>query len=323
MSFHSILCVTGGDTAEKGSPISRAVSLAEANQARLTLVDVVSPIGPGLRLPAGAPTADELTAAIVERRQRALEQMAEPVRDRVDVRVQVLTGTMFLEVIRAVLRSGHDLVIKPAEDPAWIARLFGSQDMHLLRKCPCPVWLTGPKDRSHYRSIVAAVDFDPLHAESDTSALNRQILELATSLAFSDGASLHVVHAWDAPEAQFAGLFADNPKAAALSITQGEFARRQQAMDRLSTDIIDTLGRDAFGYLKPHYNLVQGPARTAIPALVRRIEADLVVMGTIARTGIPGFLIGNTAEAILDQLACAVLAVKPAGFVSPVSAETD
>jgi len=51
---------------------------------------------------------------------------------------------------------------------------------------------------------------------------------------------------------------------------------------------------------------------------VKVLQADLVVMGTVARTGIAGWLIGNTAEAILEQLQCSVLAVKPHGFVSPV-----
>ena len=42
-------------------------------------------------------------------------------------------------------------------------------------------------------------------------------------------------------------------------------------------------------------------------------------MGTVARTGIPGLIMGNTAEAILEQLDCSVLAIKPPGFVTPVS----
>ena len=48
---------------------------------------------------------------------------------------------------------------------------------------------------------------------------------------------------------------------------------------------------------------------------------DLVVMGTVARGGIAGLLIGNTAERILRKLPCSVLAVKPDGFVSPVGLE--
>ena len=45
-------------------------------------------------------------------------------------------------------------------------------------------------------------------------------------------------------------------------------------------------------------------------------------MGTIARTGLPGVLIGNTAEKVLDDVHCSVVAVKPPGFVSPLSAQT-
>ena len=62
----------------------------------------------------------------------------------------------------------------------------------------------------------------------------------------------------------------------------------------------------------------QGAPGQAIPALVRELDADLVVMGTVARTGIPGLIIGNTAEAVLSQLRCSVLAIKPSAFVSPV-----
>jgi len=41
-------------------------------------------------------------------------------------------------------------------------------------------------------------------------------------------------------------------------------------------------------------------------------------MGTVARTGLPGLLIGNTAEKILNRVTASVLAVKPEGFVSPL-----
>ena len=55
-----------------------------------------------------------------------------------------------------------------------------------------------------------------------------------------------------------------------------------------------------------------------MPSLARRKRVDLVVMGTVARTGVPGLFIGNTAEAILNQVQCSVLAAKPDGFVTPV-----
>ena len=62
-------------------------------------------------------------------------------------------------------------------------------------------------------------------------------------------------------------------------------------------------------------------ARQEIPNLVKRIDADIIVMGTVARTGIPGFFMGNTAETILNQINCSVLAIKPRGFKTPVELE--
>ncbi len=41
-------------------------------------------------------------------------------------------------------------------------------------------------------------------------------------------------------------------------------------------------------------------------------------MRTVGRIGIPGLLIGNTAEEVFQTTNCSVLAVKPEGFQSPV-----
>ena len=81
------------------------------------------------------------------------------------------------------------------------------------------------------------------------------------------------------------------------------------------------LGSDAMDYLKPQLHLLKGSARKEIPALAKRLQVDCIVMGTVARTGIPGFIMGNTAETILEQIDCSVLALKPPGFVTPVALE--
>jgi nucleotide-binding universal stress UspA family protein len=48
---------------------------------------------------------------------------------------------------------------------------------------------------------------------------------------------------------------------------------------------------------------------------------DLLVMGSVCRTGIAGFLIGNTAEEVINQVDCSVLTLKPKGFITPVTLE--
>jgi universal stress protein E len=70
--------------------------------------------------------------------------------DLLEIRLDVMMGTLFLEVVRAVLRNGYDLVIKTAEDTDFLKRLFGSNNMHLVRKCPCQGWLMKQRKKSNY-----------------------------------------------------------------------------------------------------------------------------------------------------------------------------
>ncbi|MEX2133825.1 MAG: universal stress protein [Acidimicrobiia bacterium] len=64
---------------------------------------------------------------------------------------------------------------------------------------------------------------------------------------------------------------------------------------------------------------MQGTASKVFPKLADVLEVGLIVMGTVARTGISGLIMGNTAETILRSVRCSVLAVKPEGFVTPVT----
>jgi universal stress protein E len=152
----------------------------------------------GIGLPPGGPISNKLRAAVESDHRKAMESMAQSFKERLQIRLDVLVGKTYLETIRAVLKNGYDLLIKPAENPTWTNRLFGSDDLHLLRKCPCPVWLMKPPEKPNYSSILAAVDFDLLVPLPSGRELNREILELAASLALSYFASLHIVHAWEA-----------------------------------------------------------------------------------------------------------------------------
>ena len=140
---------------------------------------------------------DRVTAA----QTQWLETLVEPYRERIEVNTLVLTGTPFLEIIRDVLRNGRDLVIKCPESPDWLDRFLAGDDMHLLRKCPCPVWLVKPETSASYQRILAAVDVDDSYPPEELKtrqALNTMIMELAGSMAVSEFAELHVVHAWHA-----------------------------------------------------------------------------------------------------------------------------
>ena len=75
--------------------------------------------------------------------------------------------------------------------------------------------------------------------------------------------------------------------------------------------------------LNYQFDFIEGEAEEIIVDLAEKEKADLIVMGTVGRTDISGFFVGNTSEVILNNIGCSVLAVKPQGFVSPVSIDTE
>ena len=323
--FKQILCVLVNS---KGDQIAleRAVSVAENNHADLAVAIVTPGVTADIGMPDGDPVSADLQVEIVNKHKQNLEALVEPYTRRVKIEIKVLVGTSFLQIIREVLRDRCDLVIKVPEQEDWLDRLFGSDDMHVLRKCPCPVWLIKPQGPKTYRRILAAVDVDSVYSPQEIEsqhALNRQILEIATSMALAESAELHIVHAWDVigESAMRHGIFLRRPEKEVNDYVEQEKRRHASSLDVLLRDVAAYVGQDALEYLKPQTHLVKGRARKEIPALARRLDADLVVMGTVGRTSIPGFIMGNTAETILNQLDCSVLAIKPPGFVTPVTLE--
>lgn len=321
--FKSILCVV--DIRDDCmAAVERAVTLAENNQASVTVVNVVDRMTAGIGMPDGGPISVNLQNAIQVRHTEELETLIDPYRQKIPITMKVLSGTCFLEVIRQVMSNGHDLVIKTPEKIAWLDRLFGSDDMNLMRECPCPVWLVKPQTEKSYRRILAAVDVDDTYPPDELKiqeTLNLQILDIAASLALSDFAELHVVHTWQAiGESTMRGAFMRTPEAEVVAYVEKIRQRHETSLKKLTRGVTDKLGKEGEEYISPKNHLVKGWARKEIPLLAKQLAVDVVVMGTVARTGIPGFIMGNTAETILNQIDCSVLAIKPPGFETPISA---
>jgi len=320
--FKNILCVVNTDV-ENNVAIEHAAKLAEKNQVGLTVVEVIDEIVPNTTLYERTMSPVDLQAQMIAEHQDRLQELISPWNKNIEIKTKVLTGILFLEVIHEVLRNGHDLVFKTAESGVLLNRVFGSDDMHLLRKCPCPVWLVKPESPKTYQTILAAVDANddyPTEELNTRHSLNNQILEMASSLALSECAELHITHAWIAKyEGALRGAFLARPEEEIASYVEEVREQHIQNMNELMSETIDKLGQDALEYIKPNKHLLKGDPRKIIPALAEEVKADLVVMGTVARTGLSGFFMGNTAETILNQLNCSVLAIKPQGFVTPVT----
>ena len=323
--FKNILCMV--EPGKECNPVvERAVILAENNQANLSVISVAPSARAGIGMPEGGPISADLQATIVNNHKQELENLVEPYRPRIKIETRVLIGIPFLEIIREVLRNAHDLVIKCPESLDWLDRLFSSGDKHLLRKCPCPVWMVRSQTGESFDRILAAVDVDDSYSSNELKtrqALNEMVMELAGSLAVSEFAELHVAHAWEAigESALRHGAFMQRPENEVNTYVDQTRRHHTQLLDTFIKKVSANLGEDAAEYIKPQLHMPKGSARKVIPELVKELQVDCIVMGTVARTGVPGLFMGNTAETILDQLECSVLAIKPPGFATPVTLE--
>lgn len=300
--FKNILCALSAEPSSLAT-LRRAVSLAENNQAQLTLVDS------GNASASNGESADHST----------LEELSAPYRQRLSINQIQLDGANPQALIGVVQRQGYDLLVKRAQPVPLTDKLMGTEDIRLLRACPCPVWLTRPDDLPNYNAIMAAIDYDPDQPTTLDAPLNQQILGLAASLALSEFAELSVVHVWEALGEGLVRTWSDDPAAAAGRYVGAEYARHRQVLERVHEVLATNLGRDACSYLAPHLHLQRGVPRDAIPEAATALRADLVIIGTTGRSGLSGWLIGNTAETILGRLGCSVLIVPPLRTSSPPS----
>ncbi len=319
--FSNILLVVDERT-DYSAALKRGVTLARKNQARLTVCAIVNAVSSEVRIGAIRITQRQVLDIATASKRGWLEDIVNSVAtDGVSVDKKVLIGKPFIEIIRQVLRNDHDLIIKCADaDSALREILFSSTDKHLMRKCPCPVWIIKPTERQKYLRILAAVDQDPEQPAKDT--LNRQILEMSTSMALAEYSEAHIVHAWEVfGESLLTSHKFNFSEAEFEAMLEEEATGRRRWLKNLVKNYDTSADPNSADVIDLHLHVVKGPAQFVVSDLARELAVDLVVMGTVARTGIDGFFMGNTAESILGQLDCSVLTIKPPGFTSPVTLE--
>ncbi len=300
--FTNILFCPLGKRSNAGS-VRRVADLAVRSRARFTLFGVVAEPSRFDRLlhrPEWSQTIEEAQCAKMERKlEKWSRSCACP-----EVETIVETGNQALAMIQQVITAGHDLVVvtsdEDREDHATIKRL--------LRKCPCPVWVIRPT-RAQTQRVLACVNPDPEEAE-----LNRTILELASLMVEVYGGELHVVHAWE--------LYAESTLRSSpfLHVSEAEIeAMRHTARAGHKRALNELLESSTVADAPWEIHLKKGPPAQVVSRLIDKQRINLLVMGTVARGGISGALMGNIAEQVLDEVRCSVIAVKPAGFVSPLA----
>src|SRR5262249_43943392 len=285
--FRNILVAT--DFSEhSAAALGRALGLASQTGAAVTAMHVISDVAsavPGTSF-AGhwrIPPAD-LKKAEQKLRQKTEERLAAWIapfrKQQKKLQTEVLVGVPFVEIIRAVRKEHYDLVLTGTRGLGALGRmLVGSTAERLVRKCPCPVWIVHPEHEWPLKSILAPVDFTEASAKS---------LRVAGALAKVWDCTLTVLYVFDYPDDEIVTIPAGMSPGEVRRVTRQHAAQQLRefaAQHARAVDIVEQLG--------------VGIPWQMIVRVANRTDAGLIVMGSVGRTGIPGILIGNTAEKVL------------------------
>jgi universal stress protein E len=253
-------------------------------------------------------------------RQDVISQRSEWIREQaqayldagVDIDIKVIWHNRPYEaIIQEVLAHQHDLVLKMAHQHDRLeAVIFTPTDWHLLRKCPCPVWMV--KDQPWPEGGKALVAVNLASEEPHHDALNQKLIRETVKLAESvNHTEVHLVGAYPITPINIAIELPDFDPSVYNDAIRGQHLVAMKAL------------RQKFSISEEFTHVEKGLPEEVIPELSGHLGAGIVVLGTIGRTGLSAAFLGNTAEQVIDHLRCDLLAIKPDDFVSPITLEED
>lgn len=227
--------------------------------------------------------------------QQAIGKLNAP---EIDIAFETLLGTPYFEITHAVQQEGYDLVLAGTRGLSeWKQFFVGSTARRLVRNCPSSVWIVKDDHRGSLKVVLATTDF----SDSSLKAV-KEGLRVA-QLAQSEFHLLHIIEELDEE------LIKRTPHGSPMRKDINDYARqRLESFVRLLETDPDRV----------HLHLSLGTAWQEIARTAQHLGADLVVIGTLGRTGVTRLLLGNTAEKVLETCDSSILAVKPDGYVSPV-----
>jgi nucleotide-binding universal stress UspA family protein len=206
---------------------------------------------------------------------------------------QAWNHSLHQTIVEVQQAEGCGLVVKQHfPDNALKKALLTPEDWKLLRQCPSPVLLVKTAGSWKDKVILAAVDVG--NTDLEHRHLHDTIINHGYEIATLAKARLHVISAHPSPM-----LSSADPTFQLSETIQARY-RDQCKSFQAEYDIDDE-----------HLHIEEGPADVLIPFMVHKLQAAVTVIGTVARSGLSGALIGNTAEVVLDAVESDVLVLKP------------
>ncbi len=282
-----------GPTAVSARAAQQARRLALAAGARITVVhasEESSPTSGGVLLGDADPPA----------LPRSLEPLlADLRRGGLDVELVIRHAPAGEVLLDEAERRAVDLVIVGRrERPGVAGERTGGTTHALLESCPVPVWVVHPHHALLEGCVLVAADGTPA---------SRPLLRLAAELAAGAGAELHVVHALELPASLRAGFL----ECSARRTQELALEREASARAEVAAGLLDEGGPEPIVHVRP------GGVFPAVLEVAEELDPDVVVIGSVSRDRIAARWLGGTAEQLLSRLPCAMVGVKPEGFLAP------
>lgn len=280
-----------------------AMRIAEAQGASLTAIHVLDS---ELADYVGR-TENMAEAEMLEKAHDRLQAYVEEVLGVHAARIEVLLGYPFVEIFRFCKNHQIDMLVLGSQGCDGDIERTGVLSRRCVRKVPAQVLLVRAVQKEPFSRIVACVDF---------SENSEMAIESALQLAEQDDAALHLLHVCRpvvpgiGDKGAFSGfrLF----DIALPPYPEMDYAVRQrEKLEALGEEVMKRMGVER--KIISHAYTDTRPAH-GIVSFLRENNADLAVLGTRGRTGIKSILLGTTAERIVNQAHCSVLAIKPKDF---------
>lgn len=289
--------VTGIDfTPCSESALRQSVRIANWNRADLHVVHVIATdVVAELEAALGSKT-DDVRAGLIDDTRREWTRFTSGIAEAANVPVHVEIGHPVATLLARVQERSAGLLVLGVSGTSPADRGAGTVATACVRKCRSPVLLVHQGHGTNFHSVVACVDF------SDTS---RKALEQAVRIALQEDSKLFVLHVFDGP---WRRLHYRAPTPAASPDFQKQFidglrGRLESFCQPLATEL---------GFLRPEYFVHEHTSHgEGITQFVRQNHVDLVVLGTRGRTNLRYMMWGRTAERVVREAPCSILAVKP------------
>jgi universal stress protein E len=305
--YPKVLVVLDPSVAEQKA-LNRAVELAKLQNCQLTAFLSIYDFSYEMTTMLSGEERESMRQAVINDRELWISELIADYKEqglKIDIQV-VWHNRPFEAIVQAVLEKEYDLVIKGTHDHDVLkSMIFTPTDWHILRKCPCPVLLVKDHEWPEHGNIVAAVNAGS--EQTHHSSLNQRIIQQSKQLAALLNGKVQLVNA-----------FPGTPVNIAIEIPEFNPQEYNQTMKTHHLDAVQKLALE-FELPSVQTHVQEGMPEDVIPKLAKQLDAEMVVIGTIGRTGLSAAIIGNTAEHVIDRLDCDVLAVKPAGFVCPLA----